>query len=411
MKKILVPSFIMGLTVYFLSSIAYADRLPFCTVKARQQPKIIAYLGADSGWSLQGTDLSKLSDQLAQVTLVNYSFAPLVRDNQGNTVLALNEQDSNNIELLRQMKPDLPIMLAVGGWGERDGFRTFLADGKKRAIFIRSVKQLMEQYQLDGIDVDWENELLASKEEISSVAALLNELHDTLGKKGYCVSNAVPATSTYWVNYPDAGLWQNAVDWTTIMAYDHYGTFGPKTELGASLYEKEENKGDNYPYPNTSGDQAVSHFFHQGLPADKIILGLPFYCHSYYIKNEMIDSSSQEPGLHVPVLDPNINSQVSYNEAYDRYGEQLFNYRYASRQGYFSSYGMIPLEKTGITRFISCDSPSSIKDKIEYVSGSNPLSAGSMTQLAGVSFWSLQQDLPVSHPGSLLRAIVEKLNN
>lgn len=410
-KNIIISKYMAGFAIFCLSNIGFADRLPFCSTHQIPQQKIIAYLGADSTWSLQASDLGKLSDQLRQVTLVNYSFAPLVKKKGGNTVLSLSEQDIKNIALLRQIKPDLPIMLAVGGWGEREGFRFFLTDSRKRAIFIQSVKQLLQQYQLDGIDIDWENELLASKDEIAAVATLLNELHERLGKEGYCVSNAVPATSAYWTNYPDAVLWQKAVNWTTVMAYDHYGTFGPRTELGASLYEKDEKKISDYPYPSTSGHQAVSHYTEQGLPAGKVVLGVPFYCHSYYIKNNRIDQNAEAPGLHVRVLDPNISSQVSYDKAYHQYGEQLFAYSFTPREGHLSSYGVIPLETTDISRFMSCDSPLSLRDKIEYVKGDNPLSdeKGVSIPLGGVSFWSLQQDLPLSHSRSLLRAIVEGL--
>lgn len=411
MKKFM-SHLILALAFFTCFKIAYAQPKPFCASLNFNHGLVIGYLGADSSWALKNSDQVKLEEQLSHVSMINYSFIRLGKDNNGNTILAPSQQDIENIQLLRQLKPDLPIMIAVGGWGERDGFMPFLGNNEQRTIFIKSVKDFLSEYRLDGIDVDWENELLASEQEIAGVASLLQDLHDTVGKYGYCVTNAVPGTEAYWTNYPHASLWQASVNWTTVMSYDHYGTFGPRTEHASSLYDVSRKNDEAYPYPTTSGNRAVKHYYEQGLPAEKIILGLPFYCHSYYVHNSKIISNTSTPGLYVPVLDPNISSQVSFTDAYQTYGDKLYNYRLNLDEGNFHAatfYGLIPLENTEVSRFMSCENPESILGKMAYVEGQNPLSAAEQKtiKLGGVSFWSLQQDLPFSHPLSLLRAIHE----
>lgn len=382
---------------------------PYCAVQQKNQQRVIAYLGADSSWGLKDNDLAKLNEQLDNVTLLNYAFVRFTKDNEGNTVVRLNAEDVQTIQQIRQLKPDLPIVIAIGGWGDRESFK-FLENDQQINVFVHSVKKVLEQYQLDGIDVDWENELLASGGEIAGVTTLLKQLHESLQEDGYCVSNAVPATSAYWRHYPNANEWKSYVNWTTVMAYDHYGTFGPRTELGAALYEPNRQEDTSYPYPSTSGNKAIKHYYAQGLSADQLILGLPFYCHSYYVDNNKITDNTPYPGLHAPIIDANISSQISYNEAYQRYGDQLFthamHYGKDGRQA-TTFYGLIPLENTSTSRFLSCDSPQSIQDKITYVEGNNPLGKGAQdsVRLGGVSFWSLQQDLPFSDDQSLLRAI------
>jgi GH18 family chitinase len=236
------------------------------------------------------------------------------------------------------------------------------------------------------------------------------ELKQKFANGGYCVSNAVPGTAAYWKNYPKTNLWANSVDWTTVMAYDNYGTFGSKTEHGAALYDLNRNNDkEEYPYPTTSGDIAVHYYYQEGLPAEKIVLGIPFYCHSYYVDHAVVDKQSQHPGLHVPVLDPNINSQISYQDAWHLYGEQLFTYEdtTGTTLGAVSYYGLIPLPHTHVSHFISCDSPASIASKVAYVKGNNSIrdAEHKKSNLGGVAFWSLQQDLPLNEPYSLLRAI------
>lgn len=401
------------LTLCLVAAIGTANATwkPFCSAgQSTKKQLIIAYLGTDSSWGIKNGDLGKLEEQLSQISLVNYAFIRLAKDDAGNTVLKPSPQDIENIQLLRQIKPNLPIIIAVGGWGEREGFKPFLENEEQMNVFVHSVKETLQQYQLDGIDLDWENELLASVQETAGVAKLLQRLHENLNSEGYCVTNAVPATKAYWTQYPDAGLWQAYVNWTTIMAYDHYGTFGPRTELAAALYESNRQEDKTYPYPSTSGDEAVQYYFHQGLVPEKIILGIPFYCHSYYLKSSMIANNNENPGLHVSVVDPNISSQVSYNDAYTAYGDKLFTYKANFVEGdrsAMSFYGLIPIENTTISRFMNCEGPRTILDKIIYVEGKNPMSEQLQKQvkLGGVSFWSLQQDLPFSDRNSLLLAI------
>lgn len=391
-----------------LSSSSYAAWTPFCAQGKSKIDKVIAYIGADTDWNVNDEDLEKLRDQLDKVDLVNYAFVRFVKNAEGNIIPRLTQQDITNIRVLRELKPDLPIVLAVGGWGDREGFAAFVTSKAKRSVFIHAARKLLNAYQLDGMDIDWENELLASQEEINGVASLMVELKQNVGEGGYCVSNAIPGTKAYWTRYPETKLWANAVDWSTIMAYDNYGTFGPTTEHGAALYDSHAKEDKQYPYPTSSGDIAV-HYYHQGgLPADKILLGLPFYCHSYYVNNAAINWQSETPGLHVQVLDPNINSQVSYDAAWSLYGEKLFAYQ----ENAASYYGLLQLANRNVTRFMSCDSPESIARKIAYVKGENSMSEAEdfTVKLGGVAFWSLQQDLPVSHPYSLLRAISENMS-
>ncbi|WED42451.1 glycoside hydrolase family 18 protein [Legionella cardiaca] len=408
MKKIL--HFFIMTALFSAAGLAKANWKPYCAAERKNQQMIIAYLGADSNWDLRNTDLVKLEEQLSKITVVNYAFARFGKDAQGNTFFNLSQQDVENIRLLRQLKPDLPVIIAIGGWGDRESFKSFLENEDQMKIFVASVKKNLKQYQLDGIDIDWENELLASQEEIKGVATLLKRLHDSIHTDGYCISNAVPATKAYWYHYPDARLWQAYINWTTVMAYDHYGTFGPRTEHASALYETNRRKDASYPYPKTSGNKAIKHYYNQGLPAQKLILGIPFYCHSYFINNDVVNDNPEAPGLHVPVLDPNISSQMSYNEAYTRYGDKLFAYQssFLGKDGQaVTFYGLIPIENTTISRFLSCEGPRTIVDKINYVEGNNPMTVNSqeIVKLGGVSFWSLQQDLSFSDTNSLLRAI------
>ena len=398
-----------ALILFYLFFIAIPARslpagAPFENSLATSKTKVIAYLGADSGWTLTTQQELQLQKSLQHVTHVIYSFIRFNVDENGNTILNVTSADEANLNIIRNANNNVPILISIGGWGGRDTFG-FLVDANKRKVFINSINAALsylntKDFNIKGIDVDWENELLASQAEIDGLGQFFLELRNVLGNK-YIISNAVPATPAFWIHFPDAKIWAPYIDWSTIMAYDHYGTFGPTAEFSASLYDSNVGKQvkTNYPYPPTSANYAIQHYLLQGLQADKTILGIPFYCHSYYMQDK--------PSLHGLVVDPNVSSQVDYNVALSLYSNQLFQYKSTESEQNFSAptyYGLIKLNTSSqkdIYRFMSCDSPDSVSVKMKYVSGENAMNKA----LAGVSFWSLLQDVDYDNNMSLLQAL------
>lgn len=379
------------------------------------KPLIFAYLGADSQWNLTPYQQKQMQDAFGpgqnHVDVINYAFLRFSQDEQNNTILSVSASDLANLQAIASINPKQAIVLSIGGWGARDQFG-FLSNPQQRKVFeqsiIKAISQLRQQgFNIRGIDIDWENEQLAPQGEIDGLADLFIELRQLLPRPNYLITNAVPASPAYWIAYPDTSKWAEAVDYTTIMAYDHYGTFGPTAELGAALYDSHLDESNQYPYKVTSGHDAVLHYAQAGLPTQKIILGVPFYCHSYYISGQY-----QGHPVHAPVLDSNISSQVDYSQAIQKYGIQaLTAFTEIGTQSGFSApshYALINTNanengylKDGVYRFLSCDTPDVMATKMNYIKGNNPLK----NPLAGVSFWSLLQDVDYHDNHSLLRAI------
>lgn len=56
---------------------------------------------------------------------------------------------------LKEQKPELKVLLSIGGW-DSDGFCYMAKTKEGRKEFIDSCKQIIDTYQLDGVDLDWE---------------------------------------------------------------------------------------------------------------------------------------------------------------------------------------------------------------------------------------------------------------
>jgi chitinase len=113
-----------------------------------------------------GGDIDKLD--VRQITHLNYSFGLIYNDEKDETNAALKDPAHLlEIWLSPKVQADLqkalPCVNRIGpqspAVGRRLGRAWFLgaaATAESRAVFIRSAQKIIQQYGLDGIDLDWE---------------------------------------------------------------------------------------------------------------------------------------------------------------------------------------------------------------------------------------------------------------
>ena len=159
------------------------------------------------------------------------------------------------------------VLLAVGGWSYHDTpleatFVSATESEEKRAAFVKAIVDMCEEYGFDGIDMDWEHPRVdgaSAGQYEATMLALAQELHE----KDKVLTSAVLSGATADGNiYYDAAAHSDkvleAVDWIHVMAYD--GGDGERH----SSYE-------------FAVDSAVYWKDVRGLPAGKVVLGMPFY--------------------------------------------------------------------------------------------------------------------------------------
>ncbi len=159
------------------------------------------------------------------------------------------------------------VLLAVGGWSYNDTpleatFVSATESEEKRASFVKAIIDMCEEYGFDGIDMDWEHPRVdgaSAGQYEATMLALAKELHE----RDKVLTSAVLSGATADGNiYYDAAAHSDkvleAVDWIHVMAYD--GGDGER---------------------HSSYDFAVNSATYwkdvRGLPAEKVILGVPFY--------------------------------------------------------------------------------------------------------------------------------------
>lgn len=150
---------------------------------------------------------------------------------------------------LREMKTQYGVRLhlSIGGWERDGGFAEMSASPEARHTFIETLLSFAFTHDLDGVDFDWE--FPKTESQFKNYIALLTETHAAFSERGLLVSVALPAES----NFPLGEF--AVVDRVHLMSYDR----------GEKHATYEQSVLD------------VQSFLNAGIPADKLILGLPFY--------------------------------------------------------------------------------------------------------------------------------------
>ncbi|VXD11539.1 glycosyl hydrolase family 18 protein [Marinoscillum sp. 108] len=153
------------------------------------------------------------------------------------------------------------VLIAIGGWDLGDGggndgrFNTLAASASSRNNFVNNVLSVINQYNLDGADIDWEFPEPVNGAPDNNFTLLMGQLSTALHNQGKLLTAAVNGSA--WAADGISSQVFGYVDFLNIMAYD--GDAG----AGHSPYSYAES--------------ALNYYKGRGLPAAKAVIGVPFY--------------------------------------------------------------------------------------------------------------------------------------
>lgn len=374
------------------------------TAAGQSSYRVIGYF---SSWGIYERHFMVTDIAAEMLTHINYAFFnvsesgecvlgdpwadtqfPYPGDKDGEPLLGNFKQ----LQLLKKAHPTLQTLMSVGGWTWSGRFSDVALTDDSRQKFAQSCVSMMMQYGFNGIDIDWEypdgggldgNKVRA--EDPANYVLLLTELRKQLDDQGtkdgqhYLLTIAGSAGTSH-ISHTDLSAVAAQVDWINVMAYDFNGSWSARTGFNAPLYAA---KGDTDPTGN--GDFAIQAYLRAGVPADQVVLGVPFYGRGWKgVKNT-------NNGLFQPYTDiPGEEGSFDYfalDQAFIPYMPRFWDDTAKVPWLYF--------DKTGI--MISYDDPQSLEVKADYVKQNN---------LGGVMIWELAGD---SRDHTLLKALNEGL--
>ena len=194
------------------------------------------------------------------VNVVSPSFFSLERGSNGEIYDNAKDDGAEYIEWAHNNNYQVWAMFSNNSL--KDTTSQILNDYEKRETMIENLMDLVEEYNLDGVNVDFEN---MNAEDKDVYSRFLIELAPRLKKIGKTLSVDVtaPDGSETWSLCFDRNTIANVADYIVFMAYDQYGTSSNKAGTTAGYNWVEAN---------------VKKFLGQeDVDPEKIILGIPLY--------------------------------------------------------------------------------------------------------------------------------------
>ncbi|CEI73471.1 peroxiredoxin [Romboutsia hominis] len=205
---------------------------------------------------------------------VIYAFVEI---NENGTLRVPTPNYLNQLISLKNIKPTLKVIAAIGGWGV-EGFSDAALTPASRYAFAREANKLIKQYNLDGIDIDWEYPgssgagIKSRPEDKENFTLLLTALRDVIGDNKW-LSVAGTGDIGYINRSAEISKIAPLINYFNLMSYDFTaGETGENAKKHhANLYPS------NLSLRGYSVDSMVQNLINAGMPREKILLGVPFY--------------------------------------------------------------------------------------------------------------------------------------
>lgn len=173
------------------------------------------------------------------------------------------------------------LMIAIGGWGDNAGFDAALETDESRKDFAQNVKNLLDRYKFDGVDIDLEYPAGNGADyrqkpnsdkvsQIDSYPLLLAAIREAIGHDKL-LSIAVPALRRDQIAFtPEKtpSIWEQ-VDFVNVMTYD--------------LMNRRDNVTKHHTDLKGSLESMKHYLYDLALPAAKANLGFAFYAKYFTI--------------------------------------------------------------------------------------------------------------------------------
>jgi len=348
-----------------------------CILYAQTPKRNLAIMAYYTG---NGTEINQY--HIDELTHLIFSFLHL----RGTQLAVDSPADSvilRQLSALKNQYPHLKVMVSMGGWGGCESCSQAFSTSKGRQQFAQSTKKILDEYDLDGIDLDWEYPAiqgypghLFTPQDKKNFTDLIRCLRHELGKKKI-ISFAAGGFDAYLCHSIDWHKVVSLVNYVNLMSYDLVNGYSKVTGLHTPLYSSAKQP--------ESVDNAIHYFDSIKIDMHKIVIGAAFYARVW---TDVPDTSHGlfEPGTFTDMVNyKNFDSYFTPANGFVSYWDN------DSQAPYYYSQ-----EKHAFGTF---DDVHSVQLKTDYVKERG---------LGGIMFWELTCDKATD---GLLEAIYQRAMN
>jgi GH18 family chitinase len=306
--------------ILFFPLIALFGIFAQLTIGADNNTKVVCYYDSRSFLKegLGKVTLADLEPALSQCTYLVYGYAGI--NEQTKKLVSLNEnQDLDQgkglyrvATSLKRKFPGLKVLLSVGGDAEYkpDKYLELLESSANRMAFINSAYAMVKTYDFDGLDLAFEFPKIKPKKIRSGIGSvwssfkkkigvggdpvdpkadehreeftiLVREIKNAFRYDGYQLSLTVlpNVNSSHYFDVPSIVSY---FDYINVNAFDFQTPVrNPKeADYAAPIYAPSERN------PEFNVDYQVNNLLQRGVPATKIVLGIPTFARVWKIEED-----------------------------------------------------------------------------------------------------------------------------
>lgn len=254
---------ILVFTAVFNTPAAWAD--------TKEKPfKVIGYYSG----GLFNEPLDKL--QTDKLTHVIYAF--LIPQNDGKLV-GLEKPEQLKELVSKAHKDGAQVFIALGGWSYQNKplqpvFEEVAASDEKRKTLIKNICTFVNDYDVDGVELDWEH---PNSETIKDYERLTLELKYALDLQG---KELTAALNGAWSETEGPEVSQLITD----------ACLGSYSFINVMAYDMNNENHSPLWFSETS----IDYWLNRGVPAEKIVLGMPLYARPSWMQYRHLAETDPE---------------------------------------------------------------------------------------------------------------------
>ncbi|CAI9787405.1 unnamed protein product [Fraxinus pennsylvanica] len=237
-----------------------------------------------AGYWYSGSEFPVPDINSALFTHLIFAFAHI---NSSNYEFSISSSDegymSTFTEIVRRKNPSIITLLSTwGGESNSSKFFEMVSTSPRRRSFIESSIKVARQHRFLGLDLFGVVPNMPIN--MTNLGAFLDEWREAVNSEAKH-SNTSPLILTMgarysptqnFMTYPIDSIKRN-VDWVHLRSYDYYVPLKDNfTGAHAALYD---------PSSNLNTDYGIKEWIKRGLPANKLVLGLPYHGYAWTLVN------------------------------------------------------------------------------------------------------------------------------
>lgn len=199
----------------------------------------------------------------------------------------------NRTLALKAVNRRLKVLLSLGDWdhilAHEDKCASFVSNDGARHSFAQHAATFAAAHRFDGLNVDWTSfvgDECDSLPDRRNFVLLLQDIREACNNFNppLLLTAAIAGNVDVIRKAYDVAEIFNQTDFTSVMAYDYFGTESPVVAHYSPLQSATDETN-----PEMSIEYVLNALIAMGAPSEKLVLGVPFHARSYTLANPRLN--------------------------------------------------------------------------------------------------------------------------